>query len=70
LKLKLESRNLSLIPGISAIRVIYRYNFSDEFYHRVADLLNRLEIKGEPVWGLSSKERDLVRAARMKYKES
>jgi hypothetical protein len=31
------------------------------------DLLNRLEIKGEPVWGLSTKERDLVRAARERY---
>lgn len=33
----------------------------------VKSLLNRLEIKGEPVWGLSSKERDLVRAAKQKY---
>lgn len=31
------------------------------------ELLGRLEIKGEPVWGLSAKERDLVRAARRKY---
>jgi hypothetical protein len=37
---------------------------------KVQALLNRLEIKGEPVWGLSSKERDLVRAARAKYTES
>lgn len=37
---------------------------------KVAELLNRLEIKGEPVWGLSSKERDLVRAARDKYRLS
>ena len=34
---------------------------------QVNELLNRLEIKGEPVWGLSTKERDLVRAARAKY---
>jgi hypothetical protein len=34
---------------------------------QVRELLNRLEIKGEPVWGLSSKERDLVRTARQKY---
>ena len=33
----------------------------------VRAMLNRLEIKGEPVWGLSSKERDLVRAAKKKY---
>eukprot|EP01083_Nonionella_stella_P044684 120262_1 len=26
----------------------------------VMDCLNRLEVEGEPVWGLSSKERDLV----------
>jgi hypothetical protein len=37
---------------------------------QVRELLNRLEIKGEPVWGLSSKERDLVRTARQKYMES
>jgi hypothetical protein len=37
---------------------------------RVRELLNRLEIKGEPVWGLSSKERDLVRAAKEKYVSS
>lgn len=37
---------------------------------RVLELLNRLEIKGEPVWGLSAKERDLVRAARVKYSAS
>ena len=34
---------------------------------KVRELLNRLEIKGEPVWGLSSKERDLVRSAKEKY---
>jgi hypothetical protein len=37
---------------------------------KVREMLNRLEIKGEPVWGLSSKERDLVRAAKIKYMES
>lgn len=36
----------------------------------VRELINRLEIKGEPVWGLSSKERDLVRLARQKYMAS
>lgn len=30
----------------------------------VMDCLNRLEVEGEPVWGLSSEERDLVHAAR------
>lgn len=34
---------------------------------KVLELITRLEIKGEPVWGLSSKERDLVRNARVKY---
>lgn len=34
---------------------------------KLLELLNRLEIKGEPVWGLSAKERDLVRSARQKY---
>jgi hypothetical protein len=33
----------------------------------VLQLITTLEIKGEPVWGLSSKERDLVRKARAKY---
>ncbi len=37
---------------------------------RVRELLNKLEIKGEPVWGLSSKERELVKSARQKYRES
>ena len=37
---------------------------------KVREMLNRLEIKGEPVWGLSSKERDLVRAAKQKYLSS
>jgi hypothetical protein len=31
------------------------------------EILKRLEIKGEPVWGLSTKERELVRAARARY---
>lgn len=34
---------------------------------KVLELLNRLEIKGQPVWGLSMRERDFVRAARKKY---
>lgn len=33
----------------------------------VAALLDRLEMKGQPVWGLSSAERDMVREARSKY---
>jgi hypothetical protein len=36
----------------------------------VRELLQRLEIKGEPVWGLSSSERDLVRAVKSKYLSS
>mmetsp|Transcript_4764 Transcript_4764/g.7947 ORF Transcript_4764/g.7947 Transcript_4764/m.7947 type:complete len:92 (-) Transcript_4764:322-597(-) len=35
----------------------------------VMDCLNRLEVEGEPVWGLSSEERDLVHAARQKVNE-
>ena len=35
----------------------------------VNDCLNRLEVEGEPVWGLSSEERDLVHAARQKVNE-
>lgn len=31
-----------------------------------ADLLKRLELKGAPVWGLSTKEREMVREARRK----
>lgn len=37
---------------------------------KVADLLKRLEIKGSPVWGLSTEERDLVRLAKQKYMSS
>ena len=35
----------------------------------VMDCLNRLEVDGEPVWGLSSQERDLVHAARQKVND-
>uniref|UniRef100_A0A6S9H6B1 Uncharacterized protein n=1 Tax=Ditylum brightwellii TaxID=49249 RepID=A0A6S9H6B1_9STRA len=35
----------------------------------VMECLNRLEIQGEPVWGLSSDERDLVKLARSKINE-
>jgi hypothetical protein len=35
----------------------------------VMDCLNRLEIDGEPVWGLSSSERELVHYARQKVNE-
>ena len=35
----------------------------------VMDCLNRLEVEGEPVWGLSCDERDLVYAARQKVNE-
>eukprot|EP01041_Mallomonas_annulata_P012337 gene12337-25955_t len=37
---------------------------------QVRELLNKLEIKGEPVWGLSSEERELVKSARTKYAAS
>jgi len=30
----------------------------------IADCLSRLQVKGEPVWGLSKKERDLIRSAK------
>lgn len=36
----------------------------------VRALLDRLEIKGEPVWGLSSAERELVRKVKAKYLSS
>ena len=35
----------------------------------VMDCLNRLEVEGEPVWGLSGEERDLVHEARQKVNE-
>lgn len=37
---------------------------------RVREMLERLSLKGEPVWGLSAKERDLVRAAKIYYSSS
>ena len=36
----------------------------------VNEILKRLEVKGEPVWGLSVKERDLVRHAKELYMSS
>ena len=35
----------------------------------VLESLNRLEIQGEPVWGLSSEERELIILAREKVNE-
>lgn len=35
----------------------------------VLESLNRLEIQGEPVWGLSSEERELIMLAREKVNE-
>jgi len=37
---------------------------------KVRDLLNRLELRGEPVWGLSREERALVRKVKEKYLSS
>ena len=37
--------------------------------HEVLESLNRLEIQGKPVWGLSSDERELVMLAREKVNE-
>ncbi len=34
---------------------------------KVKELLGRLEIKGEPVWGLDISEREIVRELREKY---
>jgi len=34
---------------------------------RVRELLTRLEIKGEPVWGLSTQERNLVKKSKERY---
>jgi hypothetical protein len=34
----------------------------------VFEILGRLEMKGEPLFGLSCKERDLVREAKLKFK--
>ena len=31
--------------------------------------LNNLEIEGEPIWGLSSQERELISLARIKFNE-
>ena len=35
----------------------------------VLEALNRLEIQGEPVWGLSSEEREMIMLAREKVNE-
>jgi hypothetical protein len=35
----------------------------------VVEALNRLEIQGEPVWGLSTDEREMVVLAREKFNE-
>jgi hypothetical protein len=33
----------------------------------MTELLKRLELKGQPVWGLSVSERDLVKEARRRF---
>jgi hypothetical protein len=36
----------------------------------VIESLNRLEVQGQPTWGLSTKERELIMSAREKINES
>ena len=64
----LESELLKIDSGVSSraieIKAKIRKTISNP---SVRQLLDRLEIKGEPVWGLSAQERDLVRAAKQKY---
>lgn len=36
---------------------------------KVIECLDRLEVQGEPVWGLSSSERDLIQMARQKVND-
>jgi hypothetical protein len=67
--LESELRNLGNVVNTRSIEIKARMKKTVS-NPRVRELLNRLEIKGEPVWGLSSKERDLVRLARDKYMAS
>ena len=67
--LETELRSLGNVVNARSIEVKSRMKKTIS-NPKVRELLNRLEIKGEPVWGLSSKERDLVRAARLKYMTS
>lgn len=67
--LELELR--ALPPGVSTRTIEIKARIKKTISNPVVNsMLNRLEIKGEPVWGLSSKERDLVRAAKIKYMAS
>ena len=67
--LELELR--ALPPGVSTRTIEIKARIKKTISNPVVNsMLNRLEIKGSPVWGLSSKERDLVRAAKIKYMAS
>ena len=63
----LQRENKQLSSRALEIKSIIRKTIHNP---NVGDVLKRLEIKGEPVWGLSSKERDLVREVKNKYNSS
>eukprot|EP01035_Chromulina_nebulosa_P017272 gene17272-22806_t len=59
----IETELQSLGPGVTAKSIELKSKLKKTVSNpQVRELLNRLEIKGEPVWGLSSQERDLVRS--------
>jgi hypothetical protein len=67
LEMELLTHGAQLSTRVIEIKSVIKKTISNP---KVREMLDRLEIKGEPVWGLSSKERDLVRAAKIKYMAS
>ena len=68
---ELESELLTLGSAVTSRSIEIKSKIKKTISNpRVRELLSRLEIKGEPVWGLSREERLLVRKAKDKYLSS
>ena len=67
----LETELLAIGSGVNSKRIEIKAKIKKQISNpQVRGILDRLEVKGQPVWGLSSKERDLVRLAKEKYMAS
>jgi len=64
---ELETQLNSLTEKDIAVKIQIKGNIRKKMTSRdMFDLLGKLEMKGEPVWGLSQTERELVKEARRK----
>jgi hypothetical protein len=63
-ELESELRGTTELPKQISIKASIKKKASGR---EMTDLLKRLELKGQPVWGLSVSERDLVKEARKMF---